>query len=301
MSITNSLFNRDISRLVRSDDAPKLIGRPTTDPDLLAENEFILKHGMTRAQAAKMRAVRQRQNFEDEAICDLNGSPPELTNTRGLGAKRASYANFLEWQHRETKRRDHLLQRRFELEAKIAAPAATQEKIDDAVKKTAASMMGRANAGEDVNRGALDGQLSQQKHLAEAAQIAIVEVDREIETAELRVAHLSGREEEFLHPALVEIADEVGLGKLLLRKIGELRAVCELMNGLAHIAGDFGSGFGQPQPINFAKVGLPSLANTPSAEYSIPAAGNDRLWAELAQALKFNPKMDAAKFIAVPK
>lgn len=305
MSIANSLFSRDIARLAQSADAPKLIGRPSTNPDVLAENEFIIKHGMTRQQADEMRLAHQKACAEEEAVRDLNGKAPELANTRGLGPKRAAYANFLEWQHQEAKRLDDLRTRKCEIEATIAAPAATLEAISIAIKQTAATMLGRAHASEKIDRGAMDAQLAHERHMAEAATVALAEVEKQIETAELRVAHLSSREAEFIGPALVEAADcDLKLGQLMLKKIGELRAIMDLVNGLAGlagVAGGYGSGFENRTDIKFAKTGLPSIADRPGSDYVISAAGNSEVWHQFSRALRHSPATRAAQFIPVPK
>jgi hypothetical protein len=300
-SIGNSILGRDLARLAQSSDAPKLIGRPNTDPDFQAEANFFLANGMSRADYAAMRATMRREEAEAQSIRDLNGKPPELVSTRGLAPARAQLAQYYEWQHQEAKRRDDLIARRAELEAMIAAPAKTQQAIAEAVRQTATTLMGRAHASEKIDRAAMDAQLSSERHQAEAAQIALVEIEKQIETAELRCAHLDSRQDEFLNPALVEAADEVGLGKLYMKKIAELRAITDLLNGLAHVAGGFGSGFGQPQTVSFSKLGLPSIKDAPSAAYSILAEGNDRLWRELGRAFKMNPRTDASKFVSVPK
>jgi len=302
VSVANSIFSRDLTRQARSDDSPKLVGRHITDPNSLAEANYFLAHGMTRAQAAERQAARRREEAEAQTLSDLNGEPPRIVNTKGLGEKRAALANYFDWLHGEAKRRDDLLQRRAELDATIAAPAETESKIHDAVRKTAAAMMGRVHASETIDRGALDAQLSSERHQSEAAKIAITEIDRQIEKAELRVARLTERESEFLHPALVEAADEIGVGKLYVKKIAELRAVTDLIFGLANTVGGYGSGFEYPADIKFPKAtALPSLSKAASGDYFIGAAGNIGVWKALALALRFNPRQDASKFVAVPK
>lgn len=301
MGVANSLFNRDLARLAQSPDQPKLMGRPATDRNVLEEAEFFLKNGMSRAAYAEMRAAMRREEADAQAVRDLNGNPPELTNTRGLGPKRAALANYFEWVCVETKKRDSLLARRIELEEMIAAPAASEARIRDAVRQTATTLVGRVHASAKIDRSAMDVQLAQERHMAEAATVALAEIEGQIENAERRVEFLGSREADFTGPALVEDADNLKLGQIYLEKIAELRAICDLMNGLASVAGGYGSGFENRTEIKFPKVGLPSISGADNSAYVISSAGNSDVWRQITLALRMNPKMDAAKFIPVPK
>ncbi len=100
---------------------------------------------------------------------------------------------------------------------------------------------------------------------------------------------------------MVEAADAMGLGKLYLAKIAELRAVTDLIFGLAHVAGGYGSGFENPISIKLPKVGLPSLARTNSNDYVIAENGRDDVWRGLAQSLLLDPFHAAEKAIPLPK
>lgn len=295
MSISAGIFERDsiiplASRLV------------STDPVALAEDEYLQKHGMTRAQAAERARIRRHDDKIDEALRDLRGEPPQgIYNDKGLGPKRARYARYAGWRHREMGRLSALEARKREMEALVAAPASTEAEIRGAVRTTAAALMGRDGGGAKIDRKALDDRLSSERHMAEAAQEALIELNTDIEVCKLRVAHLNEREKEFLHPALVEAGDEIGLGALYLKKISELREVAALIYGLQEVAGGFQSGFENTTSIAFPRAGFPSISKATRADYTIEENGRVDVWRGLAQSLLLDPRHDASKFIPLPK
>jgi len=303
MSISNSILGRDLKRLARNGGAEtQLVGRGNTNPIVLAEWEYFQKHGMTRAQADDRACEWRRQDRIDNAIRDLNGPPPEgICNVKGLGPKRALFARYSSWRHREEKRLSELETRKSEMEAMIAAPAATEAEIRTAVRTAAAALMGRDGGGSSVSRKVLDDRLSLERHTAEAAQEALVELENMIEGANLRVARLNEREAEFLNPAMAEVADDIGLGELYLKKIAELREVSALIFGLGQVAGGYGSGFEIPIAIEMPKPGLRSVAKATASDYRIDAIGKADVWRGLAQSLRLDPRHDASKFIPLPK
>jgi hypothetical protein len=302
MSISGGIFGRDLARLrtVGNPDA-RLDGRPNTDPAVLSEWAYFEKHGMTRAQASEQAKARRRDDFIDEAVRGLTGEPPQdICNVRGLGPKRALFARFTAWRCRETIRQSELLTRKTELEAMIAAPAATEAAIRAAVKNTAAALMGRDSGEPKSSRKTLDDRLSSERHTAEAAAEALSEVEAEIEIANLRVARLDEREGEFLNPAMVEVADDIGLGDLYLKKIAELREVSKLIFGLAEVAGGYGSGFEGSIAVKMPRAGFHSIAKRPASDFAIEGARVD-VWRGLAQSLLLDPRHDASKFIPLPR
>ena len=128
MNIAHSIFGRDLARLAQDGgDETKLIGRPTTDPNSLAEANFMLETGMTRVHYEEMQTTHRRLAFEERAVADLTGDPPaDICRTKGLGPKRALFARFHEWRWQEAKKLSDLQTKKAELEALIAAPAATE-------------------------------------------------------------------------------------------------------------------------------------------------------------------------------
>lgn len=299
MDFSSGILSRDLRRMAK-EGSNRQFERVTTDPAVLAEIEFFEKHGMWREQATEFQKMRRREDYEERAIDGLRGDPPEnICNTDGCSPKRARFARYLEWLHQETKELEALQARGAELEAMIEAPAATEEKIKELVRRTASALMGRTAFASNESPSALDVQLAAERHQAEAARVALAELHGLIERAQLRVDHLRGREAEFLKPALIEIADELGLGKLYLQKIIELRVVMHLLFGLTSVAGGWDSGF-ERFTVRLPKTGLPSLAKTGSAEYAIGASGGDE-WERLALSLRFNPRQNARHSISLPK
>lgn len=302
MSISGGIFGRDLARLAKSGDAGKLEGRPVTDPVVISEYDHFQKHGITRAHVDERARLRRREEKIDEALRDLRGEPPEgICNDKGLGPKRSRYARYSRWQRGEMGHLSALEARKREIEALVAAPASTQTKIRAAILTTAAALMGRDGGEAKIDRKALDDRLSSERHMAEAAQEALVELNTDIEVSKLRVAHLNGREAEFINPAIIEAADDMGLGKLYLKKIADAREIAALVYGLQEVAGGYLSGFENTMPIAFPRAGFPSLSKATRADYAIEEKGRADVWRGLAQSLVLDPRHDASKFIPLPK
>jgi hypothetical protein len=305
MNVIDRIFIGDLARQAeRSGPNRKLIGRALRagDPGY-NDAVFAVEHGMTREQFAEMQRAHARQDFEADAVRDLNGEPAEnICNTRGLPPKQARLARFHSWRLQIQRTASELQTKRAEFERMMEAPKHTESALKGEVRRTAARLMGRdvGGAGEGI-RKALEDRLSEDRHRAEAAREALPELDKQIEVAELRLKRINERESEFLHPAIVEAADRIGLGKLYLKKIAELRAVTDLIFGLREVVGGYGSGFENSAAVNFPRTGLASLRDTKDAEYRIEPKGNDSLWRQLAQSLLLNPRHDTSRFVALPK
>jgi hypothetical protein len=261
------------------------------NPAAVAEANFIAKNGMTRAEYNDRNSVWARQNFEADAVRDLTGDLPELADTRSMTPARARYANYFMLRQRERKKLDELEQRKADLEAMIAAPNATETEVRNGIRRTAAKLLGRASDSGESDAGALASKLAVANHKAEAAKLALPELEREIDKAQLRVAKISEREGEFLNAAIVEIADASGLGALYLKKIAELRAVAAMMFELSDVVGTYGSGFGfSREAMKFPRCGLPSVKGAAEGDYRISPDGNAFVFHNLAQALRLDPR-----------
>jgi len=295
----------------------RLFGRPTTDPKKQEEADYLLEHGMTREQTAERDRMIARERFEDGVLTDLKGEPPEdICNTRGLSQKRARYALFFELRLRLAKELSNLETKKADFQALIEAPEATEGEIRREVIRSAAHLLGRnADNSGSAKRKALEDRLAAERHSAEAAQEATPELDHAIEKARLRLAHINSREDEFLIPAVIEVANESGLGELYLKKVDELRAVLDLINGLANVARrqDYWSGFSglegaAGQGTAFAqlttvKLPCPAMEAVKKAEAKLVLShsGNTDVWKQLMQSLLLDPRHNAKNFIALPK
>jgi chromosome segregation ATPase len=215
LSIDTGILARDIKRMA---DAPQpLIGRPVTDPQVLSDFEFQAKHGMSREQYAERARQWQRQEFEDKATADLNGDPPDNmlgTDFRfpGMTPLRLRYTKYAEWLARESDKLNALERRRADLQSMIEAPAQTEGAIRQALRRTADVLLGKSVDDSDTEqRLKLETRRMEQLHKAEAAKLAMPELEREIEIAKLRVHKLREREPEFLNPVIQEAARDVEL------------------------------------------------------------------------------------------
>jgi len=318
MTIQSQIFHRDVfKQATERPHSTRLFGRPTTDPKQQEAADFFLEHGMTREQMAERDRMIGRERFEDGVLADLKGEPPEnICNTRGLSPKRARYARFFELRLRLAKELSDLETKKADFLALIEAPKATEVEIRREVVRSAAHLLGRdADNSGSAKRKALEERLAAERHSAEAAQEATPELDRAIEKAQLRLAHINSREDEFLIPAVIAVANESGLGELYLKKVDELRVVLDLVNGLANVARrqDCWSGFsgfeGAAGPGNaFAqlttvKLPCPAMEAVKKAEAKLVLShsGNTDVWKHLMQSLLLDPRHNAKNFIALPK
>ena len=220
MSLVNSIFGNDLARLAREGGSDtQLIGRPMTDPNGLIEADFVLRHGMSRARYSEMMAAHRRQEFEDGAVRDLRGEPPEdICNTRGLGPKRARYARYFHWRLQIQRELSEVQSKRAELEAMIAAPSETEAKRKASVKRTAAFLMGREQASDEDAGKTLTERLMVEQHRADAAREALPEIEAALDVAQLRLAAINEREGSFCIPPWSRLPKRPGLGNSIWRR-----------------------------------------------------------------------------------
>lgn len=300
MSITNSIMGRDLARMAREGAAP-LIGMGSTDPRVIRELGFLEHNGMTRAQFAERETEWQREAREALALADFNGEPPDgICSVKGLSPKRALYARYFAWRLQVATELASLESKKAELEAIIGSRGQVETEIVNGIRRTANRFLGRGNDSGEGEARDLAERLAVCQHRAEAAKLALPELDQQIETAQLRVKRLEERESEFLHPALIEEADKAGLGKLYLAKIEELRKVVALINGLSEVVATYGSNFMMPLTIKLPpQVGFPSTANTKISDYVISNSERSDIFRQLAQSLKLDPHHRAV--VPLPK
>jgi hypothetical protein len=314
MDAGSSIFRADMARMLRDRPQEKtLVGRPIVDPIAVEEANFRLDHGgMTRAQWNEHFAEIRRNDERDALVADTQGEPPEC-ETPGLSPQRSLYARYAAWHLQARKQVEVLEARRAQFEAMIAAPAATEAEIRGVVRRAADRLLGRVQGGDgNGDRKSLGERLESEKYGAEAAQEALPELEGQIENARLRVRKLDEREDEFLGPAIAEVAEAAGLGKLYLKKIAELREIVELILGLSTVAGGYGSGFGNGISchiqgkartqaviaVDFPQTGFKSVSDD-NRSYRISGEGRSEPWRQLKQALVLDPFSKA--FVPLPK
>jgi len=301
MSITQGLMLRDLSRMANSADS-MLAGRGTHDQTVIDEFNFREKNGMSRAEMAERERLRRRDAAEAEILEGYRGPVPGdvVADTRGLGTCRAGLARYLAWRSRTAVELTDLESTRSRLNDVASAPDKTAGTITELIRRTARNLLANCGGDDDADRRVeLDKQLAAEQHRSQAAAEALPEVESQIEAKRMQYEVLCSREAEFLHPALIEAADETGLGKVYMRRVAELREVVALIFGLSRVAGEhYGSGFSQPFAIDLPHVGLRSLADLPDSDFRIPAnCGNADTWRKLAAALIADPRCEASKHL----
>jgi hypothetical protein len=243
------------------------------DPAAQKEAEFTQRHGVSYAEYRQRATAWQRERFEEEATSDLSGDPP-ICNTKGLSPARAKWADFREWQGQEGRELQALQARRTDIKAKLARAEAG---IKDGVRQAADRLL----SGDD---SADDTKVISATHLAEAARIALFELEEKIDRAEIRVKRLDRREQEFLQAAVLEIAKSAGLAERYMEKIREVREVAELIFGLTKALGI------GPQLQNH--IAFPRAVGTSGEhhDYIIGTNVRDDLWKGIMRSLRSDPR-----------
>lgn len=314
MSSTNNIFVGDLSQMMESQ--VTLSERVSTDPKVLDEVAFRDAHGgMSRATWAARVAHWRTDNEQVGTLSGLQGEPPEFDLRAKLSPQRARYARYSRWVLRERKNLEGLEAKKAEFEAMIAAPAATQAEIRGLIRQAADRLLGRGKV--QVSAGArkqFDDTLAEQKLAAEAASEALPELERQIETARQRVNHLIQREDEFLKPAMIEIAEDLGLGQVYMDRLRQFREVFDLIAGLAAVAGEYGGALGNGQIECMMRIdgdlhrGTPDAVKFPVPNFkslnadedsTIQAGGRQDVWKALRQSLILDPAHKA--YIPLPK
>jgi hypothetical protein len=246
------------------------------------EAEFVRRTGMGSADHANRSTEWLRETFERNSVADLNGDPPsDITNVRGLSPARARWARFFEWQRQVSRELHEFESRRADVEAKLAKAEAD---IKSGVRQTANRMLSGNDGGDDT--GVLAA-----RHTAEAARVALPELEETIDRAKLRVKHLEKRQDEFLHPVIMELAEAGKLGVRYMAAIKELRHVTELIFGLTKALGR------SPQLQSHITLPRAILTNGEHRDYIIGADIRDSVWTELIRSLQCDPRAD----ISVPE
>jgi hypothetical protein len=301
MSIANAFMMRDLANMAGTADS-QLAGRANTNQDVIDEFNFRERHGMSRAEMAERERKRRRDAAEDQILEGYRGPVPGdvVADTRGLGPCRSALARYLAWRSRTAVELTDLESTRARLNDVAAAPDKTAVTISELVRRTARNLLANFTGDDDANRRIeLDKQLAAERHRSQAAAEALPEVESQIAAKRMQHELLCSREAEFLHPALIEAADEIGLGKVYMRRVAELREVVALIFGLSRVAGEgYGSGFSQPFAIDLPHAGLRSLADLGDSEFKIHAnCGNIDTWRKLAAAMIADPRCEASKHL----
>lgn len=313
MSIANRLFRGDMARmLTQRPHESILIGRGSSDPTFLAEANYLFEHGETRADAERRKLQLLRDDIQARKLADVEGEPPAYA-TRGLSPKRALYARYFYWVLDERKKLEALEASKVEFEALIAAPTATESEIRKLVTREADRLLGKADLqAPRATRVQLNERLINEQHGAEAAREAMPYLEEKIQEMRLRLKRLNEREDEFLKPAMIEAAENMGLGQLYAKRLQKFREVLELVCGLRTVAHYYGAnleqleavttdsnGFGLAKRVRFPRLPFKSSGQS-NDDYTVSDAGNSETWNQLREALIRDPH-HRADHVVIPK
>jgi hypothetical protein len=235
MSIGNTILTRDLVRLAEQG-ATQLPGRVSHDPNLLEEAAFQERHGMSRAAFAERQRLLAREAFELESTADIEGDPPLCEAPAGLTAKRTAYFRYHAWLRGEEQALATLENKRRDLQAIIDAPAATEGALRQMLRRTADVLLGKDSEQSDATAwAALESKRTEQAHKAEAARLALSDIEGQIQIAALRVDRLREREKQYLNPVLCELGEQIA--QRLAQRRAEVQALERL---LAPLYGSYG-------------------------------------------------------------
>jgi hypothetical protein len=272
---------RDLARMARDGGAP-LVGRGTTDPNVLADYDFYVKNGITREGLAARNAEWQRSDAEASVLADYHGPIPGdvVGEFRGLRGPRLEWARFGAWRDRTAAELVDLEATKARLNDIVQAPSQTESKIVAAVKRTARLLLGSGTDDDSGERHDLDKKLATERHRSEAAAQALPEVEMKIEAKRKQFDILVNRTGEFLRPAMISIFEESGIGRIHARKKAEFEAVDNLV-------GSFLRGYTDHTTPDCA-----SLAAAPRVEI-----GWHHSWGEIENALRKDARAEVGKLL----
>jgi hypothetical protein len=275
--------------LARTGGAP-LIGRGATDPNVLSEIAFQDAHqGMSRATYAERERQWKRDETEAAILQEYQGAIPGgiVADTRGLSPKRAEFARYVAWKSLAAVELTELESTRAKLADMIEAPAHTESKITATIKRAARMLVAGfreppdlpAIRAEDDNahqHAVLEAELADQNFKSKAAREALPEIEAQISAKRKQLDLLQSRQNEFLRPAAVEIFEQSGIGRVYTRKVAEVAAMQNIINGFTSLF----------------DTSPPSLADRKSFDL-----GRRHSWTDLGAALLADPRVNPDKYL----
>jgi hypothetical protein len=194
MNIARSILGGDLERIAREETG--FVGDPRIDWRTQKEADFTFKNGMSWADMAERERELRRLNFEDEAVKDLAGNPPDdagdekeiingVTKTKktikSLSGRRMRYARYHAWYAKLASELSSLEAKKVELEAIVAAPVEAEGAARNGIRRTAAFLLGRGNGSGEGEAEVAAAKLAIAQHRAEAATVALSELEWEID------------------------------------------------------------------------------------------------------------------------
>jgi hypothetical protein len=275
MSTAGNILMGDLARMAH-EATPQLAVRVTHDQRIIDDHEFLQTHKMTRQQFAERQRLWDRTAFEERAIADLNGDPPSGVSTVGLSPARAQYVRFHGWLVAERDKLATLEAKRTELQGMVDGAVDTEGEIKKLIRRSADFLLGRSAEDSDASqRLALETKRAEQIHRSEVARVALPDLQRDIEIAEVRCKRLQERESEFLVPAIFEVVEKSSIVERWQKLRDEGDALEEQLRGLMHA-------FVPPHGFSYPW--------TPPREKPFKSLDARKAWAAMAEAMRSDPR-----------
>ena len=225
---------------------------------------------LTAEQWDALRERDRRSEFEAAALAGYDSDPAGATARERL-------TNFIAWRDRTASELAALQSKRQSMQSMVDAPATVAAKRDGLLKSLARRLLGGEEIVDHDEQAALDSELRSSKRKAAVAQVALAELDTQIDVKQLQVRRLSERENGFARDALLEHIN-ITLGPQYHKAVGELRRVMKQIDA-ARRAGDM-VGLSITIPENRRQrvenfFQLPELGILKHAEAMISSADND--------------------------
>jgi hypothetical protein len=251
--------------------------------DAMQEQQFKDSHGgMSRGDYAERERMYAAERQQIKVLADIESDPPPIDTPAGMSSKRRAYAAYHAWLTAETATLTALEAKRAECQAIVDAPAESEGTIRATVRRVADRLLNGlpSDASDALAYREADAKRQQQQLAAEAAAMALNDLERPIEIAQMRVNRLREREREFLSPVLFEAAE--GLRRTLARVRAEAAALEDLIEPLFR---------------GFAVYGVKiDEVETPSVDVKWRHS-----WHDVADALAADPTADVSKLLPVVK
>jgi hypothetical protein len=181
----------------------------------------------------------------------------------------------------------------------LDAPEATQRSLTEAIASGARKMLagmgiGTADAEPDavLAPGQLEARLEAERRAAREATAALEIVNAKIAVTEKQLAAIEARADEFVRPALRELAE--ALGTQYVRVVNQFREVSSLLWALTPLLGGegkFASGFQAFQRLDLPRPGLYSTKLVPESKFKIRIDDKDvAFWRNARESLLADPR-----------
>jgi hypothetical protein len=272
MTASQGILIRDLARM--ADEAPQQIGaRVSHDAKVISDHEFHVKHGMSREAYIERESMRARDAFEQDAVQELDVALDHLS-----GSANEKWVAFCGLLKLEQGKLAGLEAKRAELEGMASSAVAVEAEIKKLIRRSADFLLGKSVEESDASqRLELERKRVEQAHRAEAARVALPDLEKQIDKQQLRCRRLRDRERDFLVPLVFSVVEQSGVVQRWRAARNEMIATETLLRGLLQ-------SFVPPDGCSYPWQ--PPRESTPATHVAM------KQWAALAEQLRRDPRAE---------